>query len=586
MKTYVWWLSAVVLSFTVQGWAESPWTLCSAWAVGGNAQFANLCSQFEELKDLKFDFPDEIDAQANWFGATFTDGEKLGKFLILPVKEGEDFELSSYDRMLFRAKLSRNAIVQSFFPKNPRFLKMGDWLCVYHIPGNESDSISLTKLMWRTMLLWNDLVRKHRFAIFVNYPERDLLPALPQETENEGGFIKMVRKKRAVSMGDEDWESCVLGLSALENGSEWGMEIVAAEGTPTAKRFECWNRQRRPFQVDGFRDENSMVCRLPLEREAWIGMKKVNVKVGISLVPPDVRQEGKRYYFELSAAYGELDEETRKKYVMEESEESGVFRFWRPRQDESLPEEEGVPSPVERDEMNKNWLTHIRRFLDDAVEAALAWDVEKPVDVAMAYEDDVFYFACTFSNGAKNIDWSLLSSIWEAFLDILKKTPPPDPNQGGGMLEDLTFGPPTLLETDRGITFFTVSSVNPSSTTSIVWGIGGEAIYVAVDPGKPENETETETLSESEKAERIQTNFTRLKERIERSRQRAEENAAPPTTLLHTIDAPSGRTSMRFDAETEGRRVRYSLKTKNESFRMVFDLVKGPFRDFLKPLFP
>ena len=535
--------------------AETPFVIESAWVVANN-EWLELLNGSSVIGGASLSFPDAIPANAYWRGATVTDGNTVGTIIILPVNEGHT--LSGIQGFILRSKLRTNAIIAAAFPNGFHVIQSGEMALLYS-PELSQDDIKALEFL-RTYI--EDLGERAHFSFIQYYPERTLFPTLPPERENEGEFIKKVRKRAATDYRDGQYvgttDSIYVGLHRTNDDYKIVYEVQNIEGTSVSDGTESL-----PFNFGGFVDADALfntAFRVPSGEQAFIKAAFFHVHAGFTVTPPEARQDEKNLYALNFGANVSSKLEEKDDYHM--INDGNLFLFY-PKQSEDRPEEDGVLSNEELDKMNEELVRGFFPFINNVRESLLSLDWSQPIDLAMSYENDVAYLAFVCPHAETYIDWNLAIQLAQDTLDRMHQIKPFD------LPPDL----PSLLslvkiqETVETIAGLPCYRVNISHE-----GEGVLAVYVH-EPGifyaaaLPLIEDSNEIAEEQYEAMQ-----RRLEEKIEASRSAVAEKMQPPLTVLRSNEDGS---KFRVDYEAIERGHRVTAYIAQESFGNVLALAQA-----------
>lgn len=287
--------SSVVAEESSKLYPVSRWTVSHT---GGLAAFQPLLQQQQGRTPLNLNWPQEILAGGGFNGLTVTDGDSLWTILSLVPKRwgfGEEGPtLRHFESKDFRNRLGQNSIAQILFPngrvkfllrKNTLFLISPDF------PVDRFEELDFESL-------WKPLRENYEIALRVDQPGRILYPELPAERDDEGAFLKNLRKERSKEdYKDSGIESTLFGLRWDDDRYAFEMTNTVAEGTPEAEKRVGVPKFDAPFGLGGFipdeKDEMQFLAghwRLYHQGETNFSQRFI-IKTGTKFIPEGERKD-------------------------------------------------------------------------------------------------------------------------------------------------------------------------------------------------------------------------------------------------------------------------------------------------------
>ena len=581
---------AFALIFALPGKAaeppvEKPFTVDLAWHIGNNDLLVNLVSHITGAGDVarqSLGFPEEIRPDASWGMARITDGNDIWTIIKLPLREANTqrglFSIvrppATSDLML-KTQLQANVIIAGTF-SGGEFQMERIGTSLFLMPSDLPDIPDTdVKALFREKLL-NEWVELEKFTIaFVQYyPERTLLPILPPEQENESAFVKLVRARYAYNYQDGqfvgDIASTLAGLEFTSHNVRIVLESTGIEGTEDASDVELL-----PFQFGGFVNPEATVgaaFRIPDWR---IATGNIMISGGFRIIPPEQRKNDRKrsFYIGLVNVLGRSNEVPgRSGYHLISDGNTHVFY---PRQPENRPEEDGLLSNEEMDDVNKK----LARGLFTIVNEFRALDWSQPVDIAFSIEDGIGYLACSHPSDIAKFDWVFIENFMQVANDSVQAVNPEFSleNMFGALRMEIIGEPEMIAEVVyRRITFLFTDAEGGEHRILTIVGHEPERVYAAII--LPSEETSEERLSEQREV--MPQRFAQM---IIDSKQGIAEKMKPPITILHSrVEG----INFRVNYETIGTGFRFTARVANDSFGNVLALARNFAGNYLNEALP
>jgi len=414
--------------------AEMPFVIDSAWCVPNNEwlqwSLTTGFVNFSNRKGFSDDFPEEIQADKPMYGAVITDGNKVGVVIALPLKNSKKYSLSlplSGLDFTFKFKLQTNIVIASMFPDMTyKMFQHNSYLFLVSSGFTKADTLALEDY-------WVDLYKKFPCSLIKYYPERTLLPTLPLEHENESDFIKFVRANSAWDYQDGQYvgkvESNFWGIEDTDDMTKIVWELVYAEELSTPPDKD------KPFPFGGFADSGALASgafRIPSGKEDFEKITPIFIKYGTTVIPQEERgEEGHKREFGAGFFYFSYSNIEEKKSSLQDdwhiiSDEN--FSICYPKQAEDRPEEDDLPSNAELDKINEKFARMILSYVIGIRQSLVSKDWTQPLDVAVLFENDVLFFACSSPTGnsfakeqsqSETVTWHQMQFALSEFVPVL-----------------------------------------------------------------------------------------------------------------------------------------------------------------------
>ncbi|MDR0326961.1 MAG: hypothetical protein LBI05_01555 [Planctomycetaceae bacterium] len=542
---------AVLFAFPLR--AETPFVIDSAWGIQNMTLLSQLASTgFGNYADLCWTLPEEVVSQM--IGATVTDGRGIWTIIILKMKNPQFSLDSCKSDFKFRLQLRYNAIIAAAFPKCTfqMFQKGSDLYLVS--PGLSEADIDTINLFDHYL----DVLAETEATLFFtqNYPERTLLPTLPPEQEDESAFIKRVRKRSGKNYKDGQYadtvDSIFYGVGTTEDALhlKYEYEQVNAQTSSDA--------ETSPFAFSGFVNPDAPVStafRYPVSKEA-IEKGVFVARFGTQVIPPEERTEDEhKFETNFNFAFFFDEQEEIPGYTMIAEEGIALHYLEQPA---NRPEEEGVPSSAELEKADETLVRSLLPFITNVRQSFLSADWSKPTDLAISYENECLFAACSCRPGTTVINWNLAKQFWQIFNDyFLQLKPDMEPN-------DMCMWGITLGESkeEAGISWHRILMGNKESGMIFVYGYESETFYAALGflaEAKQEVDEQYDMLQRQ------------LVQKVNDSRQGIADKKKAPTTVFHShFDGYE----VRWDYEPAGRAHKHNIEVKNDSVANVVEFLK------------
>ena len=537
-----------------------PLVIESAWVVADHQYLINLLSNWYGIDGSDLQFPEEICSNSNWFGAALTDGNEMYTVIMLPLKKGNTntrqnqflgFRISDISDFTLRIRLQTNPIIAELFP-NGAFQ-----IC-------EAEAGSYLKLTSRN-LTWTDelrrlLVNHHwrptrerwHFAFVAYYPERTLLPVLPPEQEDESTFIKMVRERSDNNYQDGQFVGTVFsevwGLYHGDHDVRFVLEVINAEDAPVASDVE-----QVPFQFGGFvNPETPMGAAFRLGRE-FVETQQIGIRIGFGAIPPAERTNDERkhqFFASLFVQRNRMGDRDGLHLIND-----GNIYIYYPKQLENRPEEEGVLSESELENINVKMANTLLNFGSIIRQSLLSQDWTQPIDIALSFEDEAIYLACTYPHSEFKIDWVHVVQFSASLSDYFRQM-----DTELSDMEELRMEIIGEPKVDGEITWH-LMLLHWDVTISLIVGYAPDRVYVAIL---------LDEVSEEWIDEQFDTVQQRLVQKVSVSKQGIADKIKPPRTLFHVNYEGS---TMRLDYESDEHGFRFSFHVSEDSLETALALL-------------
>jgi len=548
---------------------ETRFVVESAWFVGNNEwlAYANI-DLTGDIEGGSLEFPEVIPADIAWAGATVTDGNIIGTIIALPSYDPDATQtFLTQQGDIFQDELRTNAVIIAAFPDSFQMNLLGSTLYLFSPELSDSD------IGWDIGALgleahWELLRLQTHFGFIQYYPERLLLPVLPEEQEDESAFVKRVRKRSAKNYTDGQYtgtiESLLIGLLVMDDEFKVIWDKRHITGTEQPDETE----QPPPFLFGGFIDPNApigMSFRVPQTMiEKTFKDPNFGIRLGTRVIPPEERGDNQhRHNFIFSIGVGsDLEEEDGFHLIRD-----GNLHVLYPKQSEDRPAEEGILSNAEWDEINHELAYSVLPFLAGVRESFLLLDSTLPTDFAVSTDGSAWYLAFTYATAETQIDWELIEHLRQTIIDHMRKGIPPDNPQYElfGMLFQVDiqeFTPGKIA----GLTCYQVDVSLLGTEFALVYYVHEPGIiYAAILPlGNPD---EAEKVIDAQHGMML----WQLERKIENSRRGVAENLEPPKTVLRG-NADGFRLHVDYEPTPCGRGHRVTAHVARDSFGNVIAL--------------
>ena len=530
---------ALALLFTVTT-AAAPFVVESVWVVENNDWLVDV--SFTQGLNLKF--PDDIPADSRWAGATVTDGNTIGTIIELPMPK--DGMPKGFSEAMFRIRLKMNSIIAAAFPNGFRMVQIDPFL--YLISPELPDSNIARYVPWADNY-WTDLENfgtKAHFGFRQYYPERTLLPTLPPEQEDESDFIKKVRKRSARNYKDGQYigttDSSFAGVHVIDDKN---FKFVAVhqyvEGTPMPDDTEP-----PPFLFGGFVNSEAplgfarQTSRETFEEEFY------SIQVGTTVIPPEERQGDELYSTHLSMAFASGPKTEDDDYQM--YDDNVVVCY--PKQSDDRAEEDDVLSNAELDKLNGEWAHFVLSFCSNTRRSLLSLDWQRPIDLAVLYEEDILFLACASPNTKTHFDLDSVMPLVQGFMDHGHQIRPLDNPVAPFEIETQR-----LPGTVAGLSGYRVkASIEEGVWLDLIYVQEAGIVYAA---GSLLEDDSDDAMEKQHDDMRL-----RLAPKIEASRKGIADKVKPPITVLHYS---CDDTWFRMDYETTEHNTCFTIFASTES---------------------
>ena len=581
MKSFRLFALPFILLLAPTAQAEKPLMTESAWLVSNHDYLIDIASNIYGLDRRSLEFPDEIKSDAAWLGGTITDGNEIWTWMILQLKDdapaltppskgfGEAFK-GWGTNVLLKLKLRTNVFIDVAYPDGNFQMHKNDDGILLISPGFDKErGAVLLKNHFDNLDNWRDWY----FVFMQHYPERTLLPTLPPEQEDEGSFIKKVRRRSAEDYKEGQDTGTVasnfLGLRFEDHGCQIVWEVINIDESSSLSDTEPL-----PFQFGGFINPAApagAAFRL-LEKKENIDKAFVNIKCGTRVKLPEEREDGKTYETLVGISVSSRLQEEEGFHLIREGN-LGVFY---PKRHENRPAEEGVLSNEELDEINEESARSILALLSDVRESVLSLDWEQPMDVALSLENEVMYLAISFPPGIVENDWHLFEEQFKKnWYDHFQAVRPTEWDTAGDIFDGFF---PIIQEqgeqaTVSNLPYHWIKFSLLGNDLVAVYGHESEKIYVAVPWGN------SDEISEGQ----IEAMWQHLVQKVDDSKQAVAEKIEPPKTVFRS--EMEGYT-FRLDYDPSDNGFRCTAYIEQNSLGTALALIANYGGDYLKQALP
>ncbi|MGL6196551.1 MAG: hypothetical protein ACRC2T_17190 [Thermoguttaceae bacterium] len=523
----------------------SSWFMCDA------VTYEQIMSRFSQ-EEVSFPIPKEIDAQKPVYGASYTDGDEIYNIIVMQKAEPDSFDMREFDTLEKRTELYKNPMISSYFDEGNLEIfedKIQIVLVSTNLAKNNYKLLREFNLTEKIIEEIQKISSEGYIATRHYNPLGPFQKPLPPESENDGKFLKKVRKTLLEQKDSEslDYELSTTYFSWADSTLMLTWDRLFTEESGYAEKMEQTSVQKLPLSVQGFYDPeydgNKGLVRVHGPEE----MKKINffANIGIRLISPDERplylsDEGHEstYLFNFACGINNDGRDKTKGWGHVVGDEFAWVYY--PEQPEIEPQE-NVVTAAELDDMNRNVAEKVYGFLKNVHNCLDESDIKFNLEAAFTEEDEVIYFGCSLPKIEDKIDWSLLETAKDEWIESFRKTPSlylseeeneEKQNKLIQSMEDVgqLFTNVKSLGKDDNVEFFEVTTGwdeldSNSSPIYLIIGRSPEQVFIAATTKLSDFDTE------EAKQEIRDTMFVRLKERIDESKNKVAEKDCSIVTL-------------------------------------------------------
>jgi hypothetical protein len=299
---------------------------------------------------------------------------------------------------------------------------------------------------------------------------------------------------------------------------------------------------------------------------------------GTTIIPQEEREEsGKKFTFQSNVQYGskrtisKLIETWEKEnwQVLSGNADDYVTMFY-PKQPADRPEEEGVPSNAEMDNINEKFARSILQEVNKIGAFLSLQDWSQPLDFACAYDDGTVFLAasCPFVEQIGNLN----SAEWINNLSqiIYETIPATQPDSKVTQQDIMTAAMQGETKNTSEMTLYRMDFSWSGDKYAVVYGFDTKTFYLTID----------EQAASDKQEEQYAELCRKLEEKIAVSHKLLAEKMGLPKTIF-SCNSDGYKSRMVHESDAAGER--YNLSVERESFGNVVAFIKGTIGSYVLP---